>query len=218
MLEQALGLNGIARVRAVSYEGEAPFQAFDRHLPVSLAQARAKRRDEFLAGRYCAAKALADSGHDGACWLPIGEQRVPLWPNGWVGSISHSGNGAFAAVAPSSRCQGLGVDMERTVTGDHVQEIAAMVALPGELDRLVGLPPERALTLLFSAKEALYKALYPQVRQLYDFSAARLDTWNPDSWSLTLARTWGAGWEQGRRVPVRHVFHGDFVFTAVCLR
>src|SRR5215469_16812348 len=62
-----------------------------------VARAVEKRRAEFATGRACAHAALDAWGAPDAPLLP-GPDRAPLWPDGFVGSISHA-RGACAAVA-----------------------------------------------------------------------------------------------------------------------
>ena len=58
-------------------------------LPVTLDKAVQKRKAEFLAGRYCARAALAQLDGSLAVNIGIGANREPLWPPGFVGSITH---------------------------------------------------------------------------------------------------------------------------------
>ena len=91
--------------------------------------------------------------------------------------------------------------------------IANLVADSDELELLSHLGMQRALTLLFSAKEALYKALYPEVRQFFDFTAVRAVALG-ECLSLRLAVPW-AHWPEGTVIPVRFAFRDRNVFTVV---
>jgi enterobactin synthetase component D len=201
---------------AVSFAGPAPFGGLDERLPGALQAASPKRRTEYLAGRYCAQQALARAGADGDTWVARGGDELPAWPPGWLGSISHTRDGAVAAVARRTHCHVLGVDMERIVGEDQLEALRRLVVLPGERELLDALSAPPALTLLFSAKEALYKALYPQVREFFDFSAARAVAFDPRVLTLQLTQAWGAGWPRGRRVRVHYVFDEAKVFTVAC--
>ena len=70
-----------------------------------------KRRLEFSAGRFCARMALSQLGVHDFSLLPDAD-RVPLWPPGVVGSISHCSGLAVAAVARSESVKSIGVDVE----------------------------------------------------------------------------------------------------------
>ncbi len=53
------------------------------------------------------------------------------------------------------------------------KNIQSEIGLLSEIALFQDLSPHHALTLLFSAKEALYKAFYPLVRQFFDFKAVQ---------------------------------------------
>jgi 4'-phosphopantetheinyl transferase EntD len=131
------------------------------------------RLQEFASGRACARAALAQLGLS-AMPIPAGPDRAPIWPLGYAGSISHA-NGHCVAVATrtTQRNHGLtslGVDIEQlgVVTPDlwpqlmHSKEIERLQAL-SEMERTL------TATLVFSAKEAFYKAQFPLTRSWLDF-------------------------------------------------
>jgi len=149
-------------------------------LPPSLQGAAPKRLGEFLAGRLAAREALRPFGLAGCC-VAIGAAREPLWPAGLEGSISHSvlsgAGGALCAVRPGKG--GLGLDLEA-----WLEEAQARTLWPGIVDEeewellaagaaTAGLTLAEGLTLVFSAKESLFKALYPRVGRYFDFLDAR---------------------------------------------
>ncbi|KAB8191690.1 4'-phosphopantetheinyl transferase superfamily protein [Lysobacter maris] len=202
---------------AVGFDGEAPFAPFLERLPGDMRRVSGKRIAEFLAGRYCAERALAAAGGGNGQWLPRGDDRLPVWPPGWTGSISHADGIAAAAVVASTAGRVLGLDVERWVAPDQALQIREMIATPGELSLLSMLPPERALTLLFSAKEALFKALYPQVGRFMEFSAARAVAVGDGELTLQLSEHWSQAWPQGVLVPVRFLPMDTHVFTAVSM-
>ncbi|MDT3400980.1 4'-phosphopantetheinyl transferase family protein [Mucilaginibacter terrae] len=70
-----------------------------------------KRRIDFSTGRYCARQALGMLINSKPAIMQ-GEGREPLWPNGVVGSISHSGKLAGAVAALQSNIMAIGVDIE----------------------------------------------------------------------------------------------------------
>jgi enterobactin synthetase component D len=186
-------------------------------IPLQLSTAVPKRTREFLAGRYCARRALARAGVSGLSCLPMGKDRLPIWPDGWTGSISHSDGVAIAAVASRSDCYGLGIDVEQMIDRTHLETIAALIAQPDELSRLGAFAPALRQTLLFSAKETLYKALYPQVRRFFDFHAAHLQSAESDHLNLSLSCDWGESFPRGTIFPINYVVWDDAVYTAMCL-
>jgi enterobactin synthetase component D len=134
-------------------------------LPPQLGNVSFKRKAEFLAGRHCAHQAIrqlapCDSPPD----IPITAAGLPSWPDGIVGSITHAGGFVSAAVALRKHAISIGIDCERLMTKKVALEIATLVATPAELAAAMaqtGLDENDALTLLFSAKEAVFKCLYP---------------------------------------------------------
>lgn len=120
-----------------------------------LANCARKRQMEHLAGRIAAACALKAVGVKG---VPgTGDQRQPLWPAPWSGSISHCGTRALAVVADRP----VGIDIENVFTPALAAELESSIIRPPERAVLMasGLPFALALTLAFSAKESGFKAL-----------------------------------------------------------
>jgi 4'-phosphopantetheinyl transferase EntD len=134
---------------------------------VSIAPMAPARLAEFAQGRMHARIALARFGLADAS-IPMGSKRAPLWPAGFVGSISHVPSDAatdqpgrvIAVVAHASDCAGLGVDIERSarLLPEHWNTFLSR----RELAWLVGRPVAQRSTLghsIWSAKEAAMKAL-----------------------------------------------------------
>lgn len=113
-----------------------------------------KRQAEHLAGRIAAVYALREVGEKQP--PAIGDQRQPLWPTPWFGSISHCGQRALAVIADRP----VGVDIERRFTPQMAAELESSIISPAEKTALLrsGLPFPLALTLAFSAKESGFKA------------------------------------------------------------
>lgn len=136
----------------------------------------AQRRREFAAGRWCARRALAQLGHPPGPILR-GPRGEPLWPPGVVGSVTHCPGYAAAAVADRRQVLALGIDAEPDLPLPH--GVIDLIALPEELNQLRPATRQRPEVsfdrLLFSAKESLYKALYPHTGAWLDFRQARLD-------------------------------------------
>jgi enterobactin synthetase component D len=94
-----------------------------------------------------------------------------------VGSITHTQGFASAAVAPTSALRGLGIDSEERFTLERARRLDAYLAHPDEVLRLTRTGPldeGDAATVVFSAKESLYKCLHPFVQRHFGFHAARV--------------------------------------------
>jgi 4'-phosphopantetheinyl transferase EntD len=144
-----------------------------------IARAVGKRRREFTTGRGCARTALAALG---VAPVPIlrGERGAPLWPAGYVGSITHCAGYRAAAVARARDVLSIGLDAEP----DEVlpDGVLGHVSLPGERERLrelAGAAPGPCWDrLLFSAKESVYKAWFPVAGRWLGFEDADI-TFDP---------------------------------------
>jgi enterobactin synthetase component D / holo-[acyl-carrier protein] synthase len=119
-----------------------------------------RRQREFAAGRACARLALARLGYQPAPLLP-GPDRAPAWPQGAVGSITHCRDYCAAAAARRSELRALGIDAE--LNQPLPEGVAELVCTPLELDWSASAQPRGAdwRTLVFSAKESVYKAWQP---------------------------------------------------------
>jgi 4'-phosphopantetheinyl transferase EntD len=130
-----------------------------------------KRLEDFRNGRYCASEALRQLGIDRLA-MPIGESRQPLWPDGVVGSITHTSTLAGAIAARASDYAAIGLDFERLQSLDGLDD-----QISTDQERQAArknVPTEHFLGILFSAKEAVYKCLWPLVRHFFSFHDVEL--------------------------------------------
>lgn len=180
MLAPSLFPEGVVvRALRLGEPTEATLAAFgDVALPERLKTAIIERRVHFLAGRHCAREAMRALAPEYATMaIPIGENREPIWPFGIRGSISHTKRYAAAAVSHMSLVHGIGIDVERWMKPEAPTKLGAHITLPDELAPLVeasGLTASEVLTIVFSAKESLFKALYGGVGRYFGFHDARI--------------------------------------------
>ncbi len=141
-----------------------------------ITRAALKRQREFRTGRLLARQALATLG---AQETPIlrGIDRAPIWPDGYLGSISHTQNLCAALAARRMDYCGIGIDVEfatplkpdlYTLIGrqEEIEDFSTTVICGNQsIDRA---------KLTFSIKEAFFKAYYPVTRCLLDFLDARV--------------------------------------------
>jgi len=91
-----------------------------------------------------------------------------------TGSISHT-VGYAVAVAARGTSRSLGIDAELIgAVDDDVASIAFTAAERRRGRALVDIPDDLGRTLMFSAKEALFKAQYPLSRQWLDFDQVEI--------------------------------------------
>jgi 4'-phosphopantetheinyl transferase EntD len=128
------------------------------------------RAREFAAGRQAARQALARMGFDGVTVLRSPE-RHPIWPNGVIGSISHSQKVAGAAVTRDDRLIGLGFDIEQPAVA-RPGDIVSKVMTADEIGQF-GSRDEKLLAshlaMVVSCKESAYKAVNPVIGEYFDF-------------------------------------------------
>ncbi|MEA2373368.1 MAG: hypothetical protein QOH12_3762 [Solirubrobacteraceae bacterium] len=130
------------------------------------------RRREFMTGRACARLALERLGVSPVP-VPAGERGEPLWPSGVVGSITHCRGYRACAVAKTGDVLGIGIDAE--VHAPLPEGVLEHVAFDRELPRLAGQGAGVCLDrVLFSAKEAVYKAWFPLTHRWLGFEDVEL--------------------------------------------
>ncbi|UTV27195.1 4'-phosphopantetheinyl transferase family protein [Photobacterium atrarenae] len=170
-------------------------------MPRALSQAVPKRQAEFLAGRYLARNLLSEINAT-SLMVGIGHHREPLWPEGIIGSISHHDRLAACVIGHETHAQaGIGLDIEQTVTTDVAASMVGIVVNEQELEKLKALPFDEhwLLTSIFSAKESIFKALYPQVQAYFDFLDVALVSFEQGSLWFELRRELSPGLPKGRR-------------------
>jgi len=85
-----------------------------------------------------------------------------------VGSISHVGNYASAVVARASDLQALGIDLE--IRAPLEASLIKLLCRPEEIAWLDQCATADALAkIIFSAKESLFKCVWPTLRRFIDF-------------------------------------------------
>jgi len=169
--------------------GTESFQQYAVQQPAQALGWSKKRQAEYLAGRYCAIHALGALPDASARFpttqleiqlgiqLGIQKDRSAHWPTGTVGSISHSHSRAIAIAARNKDYWGIGVDCETLLSDLSATEIAPWVLHRNDLNCKTEQPLRYGLliTLIFSAKESLFKALSPSDKNITgfgDFSAS----------------------------------------------
>ena len=118
------------------------------------------RRKEFIAGRTIAKEAFRSIG-----WcvsdIPKGGNGCPIWPEGLLGSISHTKGfcGAYVGIDASSIAVGFDIEKVEPLA----ENIWSTFTTKAEIFQASSLKINDQLfaNILFSAKEACFKALYP---------------------------------------------------------
>ncbi|RVU40791.1 4'-phosphopantetheinyl transferase superfamily protein [Rheinheimera riviphila] len=177
-------------------------------LPAQVCRAVPQRQAEYLAGRLLLRQLQLQLG---LCTLQIlpAADRSPQWPADQQGSLSHCGNELVAGLAAKPAYR-LGVDLEKWLTQAQFNELGPAILSSVELhwcSRFVLQQQgptlwseSQLLTLIFAAKEALYKALYPDCRQIMAFHAAEVRAVTGQQILLQLTVDWSATWCAGTEI------------------
>ena len=152
---------------------DALFCHYQDAVPAALLNATKVRKAEFLAGRIAARHAFIQLGITPQA-IPIARHRQPLWPATVLASISHHADSAFCMMMPTPSPKpiiSIGIDVESIVHAEDRALLSPSIASRKELDIMTAnfLDNEYGFTVVFSAKEALFKALYPAVGRYFDF-------------------------------------------------
>ncbi len=202
----------------VSTEDLGDYQPHPEEMKCLSPKAVEKRRKEFYLGRLAARRALQALG---VAPQPIlkGERRQPLWPEGIVGAITHTGDTAAAVVARKDTACGVGVDLE--TLGRNVSfRISAKVCTEKEQAWLEEVPNDKdmRLKMIFSAKEAGFKAFFPIEHLYLGYQDAEL-CWREESQSFAgvILKAAGAHHPVGTAFEVGCRVTEDFIFSFVSL-
>jgi 4'-phosphopantetheinyl transferase EntD len=173
-----------------------------------------RRIDEFTAGRVCARQALTRLGVDAGTPVLQGEDRAPIWPDGFVGSITHTDSWCAAAVARASEARALGIDLEPATP--LKESVVNRICTPAERQWLAEVSdPELMAKVVFCAKEAVYKCQYPLTHEFLGFRAVALHL-DDGSFRAVFQRDAGE-FRKGDSISGRYLIEKGVVATACVL-
>ncbi len=182
-----------------------------------------RRARELKAGRACAAQALLEAGATDVT-VGVGPDRAPRWPTGFTGSITHTateeGSFACAVAVRRERLRSIGIDSERVLDEDAMREVVPMFLDDTERRTLNAGPQREVATVAFSAKESLFKCLFPCAGVFFEFADAELEWIRQEessvgSFGLRLRTALGHEFPSGLRIVGRYAIEGTLVHTAV---
>lgn len=173
------------------------------------------RKGEFGDARWCAHQALRELGVEAAGAILRGERGMPLWPDGFTGSLTHTEGLRAAVAAPTRHVRSMGLDAEPAEPlPDGVLRSIASSTETAMVHRLQDDGCRWADRLLFCAKEATYKCWFPMTRRWLDFDEAEIDLRTDGTFTSQLL---------ARPAPVplfegRWVVRGGYVVAATYVR
>ena len=163
-----------------------------------------------------------DFALDGRAQTPaVGEDRAPVWPAAISGSITHGDRWAAALVAARGDWRGLGLDVETLLEAERARYLHGEILTEGErlrfaddLERRTGL----LVTLAFSLKESLFKALYPLVGKRFYFEHAELLEWRADGQArLRLLTDLSPEWRHGSELDAQFAVLDERLLSLVAV-
>lgn len=126
-----------------------------------------KRRGQFILGRVAAHRAFEQLGEKIHPILKNNDD-APVWPPGLLGSIAHCDDIGIAAAAKTGAIHSIGIDFEKV--SDRPLKVLSRIANTKEEAFVKKTPnPEQNALILFSVKEAVYKALAPLLKRYIGF-------------------------------------------------
>lgn len=147
------------------------------------------KQDEFLMGRHLVHSSFRNNNLEWEKPVLMGEKREPLFPYGISASLSH--NQEFIVFAFQKGNSLVGIDVE--------SRGRVKVKLEGEIlrnedtflfDQFDGeLSKSDYITLVFSAKESCYKALFPFYKEYFGFKDAYLKEIDSDEGTFKIVVT-----------------------------
>ncbi len=188
--------------------------AFNKREAAAVARAVPRRRDEFLTGRALARQALQELGCPPQEILPS-ETRAPIWPERFIGSISHCTGMCMAHVARHDSLLGIGVDVERRQA--VAPKMLDLISTAEEYASLTALGTESEIaSLIFSAKEAFYKAYFPVTQVPLEFRDVFIEVdWSTKTFEVSLALAAAPDIAGRRKLNGCFAWIDRFVVTAV---
>lgn len=177
----------------------------------------ASYRVEFALGRIAARRALEEIGGSNEFALLRTSSGAVDWPEGFVGSISHTEGWAVAAVASKKKFSSLGIDLQ-SVKKDVRPELAKKICSTSETEWVEEEEAEARLLMIFSAKEAIYKALNPLCGEWIGFADVECK-WDEkrNVFEARLCKDLGECFSQGDKFEVDCRCEEGFVLSSIAI-
>jgi enterobactin synthetase component D len=167
------------------------------------------RKNEFILSRVCAHLSIYELTNELQYDFFKNEDRSPRWPLHLVGSLSHNQLGLATAISFKKDLLGVGIDLE---TRKRVNsKIASHIMTPYDLKSYASWAEADLYSLIFSAKESLFKAIYPLVNKFFGFEYAAVTSIdiNKSTFNIKLIKEI----ESQYKIAVPSDYLGHFVFT-----
>ncbi|MGF1768471.1 4'-phosphopantetheinyl transferase superfamily protein [Enterovibrio makurazakiensis] len=177
-------------------------------IPDDIRRSVPKRQAEYMAGRILARQALASIGSN-STEVIRNVDRTPGFPKGISGSISHTRDQALCAVTSNNAINFLGVDIEDLLCHKTADNLSRHIMNTREVKFLdeCKLSFRQFATLVFSAKESVYKAIYPYIKDVIGFETSKVIGISENHIELALDE------RIGKQLPQYSTFECQFTMT-----
>lgn len=173
-----------------------------------------RRVAHFRAGRVCAHRALDRLGASPDRPVLQAEDRGPIWPDGFVGSITHTDAWCAAVVARATDVRAVGIDLEPSTP--LKESVLGRVCTPAERRHLANFrDPDRMAKVVFCVKEAVYKCQRPITGKYLGFHAVEVEL--DDAAFVAVFREPAGEFSSGDRLTGRWLVDDDLVAAACVL-
>lgn len=166
----------------LSGDAAIPSEWEKRELPES-----PKRRRELLLGRVLLREAVLRLTGIDPGWIESDENRIPHWPAGVQGSLSHTGE--YVAVWAHRGKEALGLDLQPWLDSAQTEKLKTHAKKRGiELPNFTstGLTENEGLTLLFCIQESVQKCLGNRGLSPVNLASLRIEKLDSHSWSAKI--------------------------------
>lgn len=176
-----------------------------------------KTKNNFILGRIAAKKTLLSAGLNPLDYSLLKSNfGFPQWPPGFLGSISHCNQIAVAICSSTKNKQYLGIDIE-DLNKDLNEKIAKRICTFTEQEFLLSNYNKEDFKLniikIFSAKETLYKALFPECRIYFGFKDAFIREINPGVLKAILLKNLSSKLKTGQEFEIKLDISGNYLLT-----
>ncbi|MDF7676131.1 4'-phosphopantetheinyl transferase superfamily protein [Neisseriaceae bacterium ESL0693] len=180
---------------------------------------RPKRRKEFICGRVCTRHLLNKLNYGSVNIPTLNMDGTPRWPPGITGSISHTQKMIAVCICSTFYYGTVGIDIETIMNTEQSNAVAELIFNEPEFfenrpKSMFNYNRELYSTIIFSAKESIFKAIYQNSGCYFDFKNICLINYS-DILSFKIMSTISEKWCINRVINVFFDIFEETVLTLV---